>query len=65
MGNINEAINVVGELEAFAINVPISNGGNQEDEGSSLEETQLQKTEKDPRTIARRYHYMNFFFFFF
>ncbi|XP_024979353.1 dicer-like protein 4 isoform X2 [Cynara cardunculus var. scolymus] len=55
MGNISEDINGVGALEALAINDPISIGGNQGDEGSSMEETQLQKTEKDPRTIARKY----------
>lgn len=55
MGNISEHINVVGALEALAISEPIPTGGNEGDEGSGMEETQLQKTEKDPRTIARRY----------
>ncbi|KAK1414006.1 hypothetical protein QVD17_29743 [Tagetes erecta] len=47
MGNINEEINVVGALEALAIRY----GEEEEDD----DETQFQKIEKDPRTIARGY----------
>ncbi|KAL8242948.1 hypothetical protein R6Q59_013250 [Mikania micrantha] len=49
MGNINEDINMLGALEALEVRY-----GDQDEESSMLE-TQFQKTEKDPRTIARGY----------
>ncbi|KAJ9557988.1 hypothetical protein OSB04_012602 [Centaurea solstitialis] len=57
MGNISEAINVVGTIEALAItDSPISiSNSNPNPNGGNQESSQLQKTEKDPRAIARRY----------
>ncbi|KAI3524344.1 hypothetical protein L1887_02997 [Cichorium endivia] len=55
MGNISENINVMGALEAMSITYPVLNGENEEDEGSTMPETQLQTTGKDPRRIARGY----------